>query len=113
LPGELLQAGRGKDECEYGDCRLRASHGCARAALTHETALRKSASQRACFILLPRAQGLDRWPMSGFPNALVDAESFPDGRYRGKFLPSIRYGERASLRPPPAQLGSAAAAAGL
>jgi 3-hydroxypropanoate dehydrogenase len=51
--------------------------------------------------------------MSGFPNALVDAESFPDGRYRRKFLPGTGYGKRASLRPRPARLGSAEAAAGL
>jgi 3-hydroxypropanoate dehydrogenase len=78
-----------------------------------ETALRKSALQRACFILVPRAQGLDRLPMSGFANAEVDAESFPRGCYRRKFLLSIRYGERTSFRPRPAQLGSAEAAAGL
>ena len=113
MPSEFQQAGQGQGECEYGDCGARASHGCERAALTQETAPRKSALQRACFILVPRAQGLDRWPMSGFPNALVDAESFPDGRYRRKFLPGTGYGKRASLRPRPARLGSAEAAAGL
>jgi 3-hydroxypropanoate dehydrogenase len=72
------------------------------AALATETALRNSSLQGAYFILALRAQGLDCGPMSGFDNAKVDAEFFPDGRYRSNFLLNIGYGDRSRLhdRPP-------------
>jgi 3-hydroxypropanoate dehydrogenase len=69
------------------------------AALAEETAFRNSSLQGAYFILALRAQGLDCGPMSGFDAAKVDAEFFPDGRYRTNFLLNIGYGDRDTLRP--------------
>jgi len=71
-------------------------------ALATETAFRNSSLQGAYFILALRAHGLDCGPMSGFNNAAIDAEFFPDGRWRSNFLMNIGYGERGALheRPP-------------
>ena len=74
-------------------------------ALAVETAFRNSSLQGAYFILALRAQGLDCGPMSGFDNAKVDAEFFPDDRWRSNFLLNIGYGERAGLRPRLPRLG--------
>ena len=73
-------------------------------ALATETAFRNSSLQGAYFILALRAHGLDCGPMSGFDNAAVDAEFFPDGRYRSNFLMNIGYGERSALYPRPPRL---------
>jgi len=77
------------------------------AALALETALRNSSLQGAYLILALRAQGLDCGPMSGFDNAKVDAEFFPDGRCRSNFLLTIGYGERPHPYPRPPRLGFA------
>ena len=69
------------------------------AALALETAFRNSSLQGAYLIMALRAQGLDCGPMSGFDLAKVDAEFFPEGRYRSNFLLNIGYGDRDSLRP--------------
>lgn len=37
--------------------------------------------------------------MSGFDNANVDAEFFPDGRYKSNFLLNLGYGDPAGLHP--------------
>ncbi|OQX35902.1 MAG: nitroreductase family protein, partial [Candidatus Sedimenticola endophacoides] len=50
-------------------------------------------------ILAARALGLDAGPMSGFDNARVDAEFFPDGRFRSNFLVNLGYGDAAGLYP--------------
>lgn len=75
------------------------------AALAEETALRNSSLQGAYFILALRAQGLDCGPMSGFDAAKVDAEFFPDGRWRSNFLLNIGYGNRDRLHPRLPRLG--------
>ena len=49
-------------------------------------AFRNSSMQGGYFILAARAVGLDCGPMSGFDNAKVDAEFFPDGRVRSNFI---------------------------
>jgi 3-hydroxypropanoate dehydrogenase len=49
-------------------------------------AFRNGSMQGGYFILAARAVGLDCGPMSGFDNAKVDAEFFPDGRLRSNFL---------------------------
>jgi 3-hydroxypropanoate dehydrogenase len=72
--------------------------------LATETAFRNSSLQGAYFIVALRAHGLDCGPMSGFNNAAVDAEFFPDGRYRSNFLMNIGYGERDALHPRPPRL---------
>lgn len=76
-------------------------------ALAVETAFRNSSLQGAYFILALRAQGLDCGPMSGFDNAKVDAEFFPDGRWRSNFLLNIGYGERPHPHPRPPRLSFA------
>jgi 3-hydroxypropanoate dehydrogenase len=68
-------------------------------ALATETAFRNSSLGGAYFILALRAHGLDCGPMSGFNNAAVDAEFFPDGRYKSNFLMNIGYGDREKLHP--------------
>ena len=76
-------------------------------ALALETAFRNSSLQGAYLILALRAHGLDCGPMSGFDNAKVDAEFFPDGRLRCNFLLNIGYGERPHPHPRPPRLACA------
>jgi len=73
-------------------------------ALALETAFRNSSLQGGYLILALRAQGLDCGPMSGFDNAKVDAEFFPDDRFRSNFLLNIGYGERPHPYPRPPRL---------
>lgn len=63
------------------------------------TALRNSSLQGAYLILAARALGLDTGPMSGFDNAGVDREFFPEGTVKSNFLCSIGYGDPAGVRP--------------
>jgi 3-hydroxypropanoate dehydrogenase len=65
----------------------------------HVAALRNSSLQGAYLILAARALGLDCGPMSGFDSELVDAEFFPDGRWKSNFLCSLGYGDASKLRP--------------
>ena len=65
---------------------------------TRTTAFRNSTLQAGYFILAARALGLDVGPMSGFDNAKVDAEFFPDGRWKSNFLMNLGYGDPAALR---------------
>ncbi|MBM3758167.1 MAG: malonic semialdehyde reductase [Acidobacteria bacterium] len=51
-------------------------------ALIAETAMRNSSLGGAYFIMAARALGLDCGPMSGFDAEKVDAEFFPDGKWR-------------------------------
>jgi len=64
-----------------------------------ETAFRNGSLQGAYFIVAARAVGLDCGPMSGFDNAKVDAEFFPDGRWRSNFLCNLGYGDPAKISP--------------
>ena len=66
-------------------------------ALIDETAVRNSSLQGAYFMLAVRAMGLDTGPISGFDAAGVDAEFFPDGRFKTNFLCNIGYGDPAAL----------------
>lgn len=59
-------------------------------------AFRNGTLQGAYLMLAARAVGLDCGPMSGFDNAKVDAEFFPDGRFRSNFLCNLGYGDPAS-----------------
>jgi len=61
--------------------------------------LRNGSLQGAYLIIAARALGLDAGPMSGFDNAKVDAEFFPDGRYKSNFLVNLGYGDPARLHP--------------
>lgn len=63
------------------------------------TALRNSSMQGAYLIIAARMLGLDCGPMSGFDNSAVDAEFFPEGRYKSNFLINLGYGDSASNYP--------------
>ncbi len=69
------------------------------SALIEETAFRNGTLQGAYFILAARALGLDCGPMSGFDPAKVNAEFFPDGKWKANFLCNLGYGDRAGLFP--------------
>ena len=62
-------------------------------ALTDITAFRNGTLQGAYFMLAARAVGLDVGGMSGFDNAKVDAEFFPDRRVRSNFLCNVGHGD--------------------
>jgi 3-hydroxypropanoate dehydrogenase len=68
-------------------------------ALIEETAFRNSSLQAAYFILAARALGLDCGPMSGFDAGKVNAEFFPDGKWKANFLCNLGYGDPAKLFP--------------
>ena len=68
-------------------------------ALAEENALRNSSLQGGYFILAARALGLDCGPMSGFDKAKVNAEFFPDGKWKVNFLCNLGYGDRSKLFP--------------
>ena len=55
--------------------------------------------QVAYLILALRAVGLDTGPMTGFDNANVDAEFFPDGHVKSNVLINIGYGDAEKLFP--------------
>jgi 3-hydroxypropanoate dehydrogenase len=68
-------------------------------ALIDETAFRNSTLQGGYFILAARAVGLDCGPMSGFDPAKVNAEFFPDGKWKANFLCNLGYGDPSKLFP--------------
>lgn len=55
--------------------------------------------QGAYLIIAARALGLDAGPMSGFDPERVNAEFFPDGRWRANFLCNLGYGSEIGLHP--------------
>ena len=66
-------------------------------ALADVTAFRNGTLQGAYFLIAARAVGLDCGPMSGFDNAGVDAEFFPDGQFRPNFICGLGRGDPESL----------------
>lgn len=68
-------------------------------ALAETTALRNSSLQGAYFIVAARLLGLDVGPMSGFDPARLNAEFFPDGRWKANFVINVGYGDPAGNRP--------------
>jgi len=68
-------------------------------ALIDETAFRNGSLQGAYFLLAARALGLDCGPMSGFDANKVNAEFFPDGKWRVNFLCNLGYGDQSKLFP--------------
>ena len=75
------------------------SYFAGKAALIEETAFRNSSLQGAYFIIAARAVGLDCGPMSGFDAAKVNAEFFPDGKWKVNFLCNLGYGDHSKLFP--------------
>jgi 3-hydroxypropanoate dehydrogenase len=63
------------------------------------TAFRNGTLQGAYFMIAARAIGLDVGGMSGFDNAKVDAEFFPDGRVKSNFLCNLGHGDPAKVLP--------------
>jgi 3-hydroxypropanoate dehydrogenase len=69
------------------------------APLAQITAFRNGTLQGAYFMLAARAVGLDVGGMSGFDNAKVDAEFFPDGRVKSNFLCNVGHGDSSKVLP--------------
>jgi 3-hydroxypropanoate dehydrogenase len=67
------------------------------AKLAEVTAFRNGTLQGAYFMIAARALGLDVGGMSGFDNAKVDAEFFPDGRVKSNFLCNVGHGDPAKV----------------
>jgi 3-hydroxypropanoate dehydrogenase len=63
------------------------------------TAFRNGTLGGAYLIIAARALGIDTGPMSGFDNAKVDAEFFPDGKLKSNFLCNLGYGDASKLMP--------------
>ena len=67
--------------------------------LIQDTAFRNSSLQGAYFMLAVRAAGLDCGPMSGFDPAKVNAEFFPDGKWKVNFVCNIGHGDATNQHP--------------
>jgi 3-hydroxypropanoate dehydrogenase len=67
--------------------------------LIEETAFRNGTLLGAYLILAARALGLDCGPMSGFSRGKVDAEFFPDQKWKSNFLCNLGYGDGGRMRP--------------
>ena len=78
--------------------------------LIETTAFRNGTLQGAYLIIAARALGLDAGPMSGFDNAKVDNEFFPDGQFKSNFLINLGYGGREQMPPRNPRLSFAQAA---
>ena len=70
-----------------------------KAAHVEATAFRNSSLQGAYLIIAARALGLDTGPMSGFDNAGIDREFFPEGHIKSNFICALGYGDPAGVRP--------------
>lgn len=69
------------------------------SAFAEQTAFRNGTLEAGYLILAARALGLDAGPMSGFDNAAVDREFFPDGRLKSNILVNLGYGDPEGLFP--------------
>jgi len=67
--------------------------------MIHETAFRNGSLGGAYLIMAARALGLDCGPMSGFDAQKVNAEFFPDGKWKANFVCNLGYGDRSKLHP--------------
>jgi len=67
--------------------------------LIDETVMRNSSLEGAYFIIAARSLGLDCGPMSGFDVAKVNAEFFPEGKWKANFLINLGHGDHSKLRP--------------
>lgn len=67
--------------------------------MIQDTAFRNGTLQGAYFLLAARALGLDCGPMSGFDAAKVNAEFFPDGKWKVNFICNLGYGDPQTLFP--------------
>lgn len=69
----------------------------ANPGLASATASRNGTLGGAYFIIAARSLGLDCGPMSGVDLGKVDAEFFPDGRYKANFLINLGHGDDSLL----------------
>ena len=69
------------------------------AAFAARSAFQNGTLQVAYLIIALRAVGLDTGPMTGFDNAKVDAEFFPEGHVKSNVLINIGYGDASKLFP--------------
>src|SRR5258708_7549538 len=71
--------------------------------------MRNGSLQGGYFITAARSLGLDCGPMSGFDAAKVNAEFFPDGKWRANFVCNLGHGDKSKLFPrnPPLQFEEA------
>jgi len=67
--------------------------------LAEETGFRNASLQGAYFMIAARALGLDCGPMSGFDAEKVNAEFFPEGKWKVNFLCNLGYGDKSKLFP--------------
>ena len=68
-----------------------------KAAHIEATAFRNGTLQGAYFMIAARALGLDIGSMSGFDNAVVDAEFFAGTSLRSNFLINLGYADESAL----------------
>ena len=68
-------------------------------ALREISAMRNSTLQGAYLIMAARSLGLDVGVMSGFDAAKVNAEFFPDGRWRANFLINLGVADPVGIHP--------------
>jgi 3-hydroxypropanoate dehydrogenase len=68
-------------------------------ALAARSAFQNGTLQVAYLIIALRAVGLDTGPMTGFDNAKVDSEFFPEGHVKSNVLINIGYGDHEKLFP--------------
>jgi 3-hydroxypropanoate dehydrogenase len=80
----------------HGDVR---SYFVGNQPLIDQTGFRNGSLEGGYFILAARSLGLDCGPMSGFNAAKVNAEFFPDGKWKVNFLCNLGYGDRSKLQP--------------
>jgi 3-hydroxypropanoate dehydrogenase len=73
--------------------------------LAETTGFRNGTLQGAYLMIAARSVGLDVGGMSGFDNAKVDAEFFPEGRIKSNFLCNIGHGDPAKVMPRLPRLG--------
>ena len=69
------------------------------AELAARSAAQNGTLQVAYLIIALRALGLDTGPMTGFDNAKVDAEFFPEGKIKSNVIINIGYGDHEKLFP--------------
>jgi 3-hydroxypropanoate dehydrogenase len=69
------------------------------APLIQETAFRNGTLQGAYLIIAARALGLDCGPMSGFDPVKLNAEFFPDGKWKANFVCNLGHGDGSKLFP--------------
>jgi 3-hydroxypropanoate dehydrogenase len=67
--------------------------------LIEETAFRNGTLEGGYMIMAARALGLDCGPMSGFDAGMVNAEFFPDGKWKANFICNLGHGDPSKLQP--------------